>query len=146
MSIPEANVLQKVRQWLDFADEDLRLGRHGMNMTVAPPPYRLIAYHAQQCAEKCLKAYLVLQAVDFPYTHNLGHLLDLCATRGRWAEDLRDAEELTPFAITARYPGEDEEVTPPEAMRALDLAERVRTVVREVIRKAGIALTAEPLP
>ena len=24
MSIPEANVLHKVRQWLDFADEDLR--------------------------------------------------------------------------------------------------------------------------
>jgi len=22
-------------------------------------PYRLVAYHAQQCAEKCLKAYLV---------------------------------------------------------------------------------------
>lgn len=146
MSIPEANVLHKVRQWLDFADEDLRLARHGMTMSVAPPPYRLIAYHAQQSAEKSLKAYLVLRAVDFPYTHNLGHLLDLCTTQGRWAEDLRDAEELTPFAITARYPGEDEAVTSAEAVRAIDLAERVRTAVREVIRKMGITLAAETLP
>src|SRR5512146_2999961 len=106
-----------------------------MTMSVAPPPYRLIAYHAQQSAEKNLKAYLVLQAVDFPYTHNLGLLLDLCATQRRWVENLRDAEELTPFAITARYPGEDETVTPAEAVRAIDLAERVRTAVREVIRE-----------
>jgi HEPN domain-containing protein len=77
--------------------------------------------------------------VDFPYTHNLGHLLDLCAAQAHWAEDLREAEELTPFAITARYPGEDEEVTPPEALRALDLADRVRTAVREAIRQMGIA-------
>jgi HEPN domain-containing protein len=71
---------------------------------------------------------------------------DLCATQGRWTEVLRDAEELTPFAITARYPGEDEEVTSVAAVRALDLAERVRTAVREVIRKMGITLAAEPLP
>ena len=68
MNAPEASVLAKVRQWLAHADEDLRLAQYGLTMTVAPPPYRLIAYHAQQCAEKCLKAYLVFRQVDFPYT------------------------------------------------------------------------------
>jgi HEPN domain-containing protein len=70
MSAPEAEVLRKVRQWLAYADEDLRLARHGLTLTIGTPPYRLIAYHAQQCAEKCLKAYLVLRHVDFPCTHN----------------------------------------------------------------------------
>lgn len=146
MSVPEADILHKVRQWLAYADEDLRLARHGLTMSVAPPPYRLIAYHAQQCAEKCLKAYLVLRRVDFPYTHNLAHLLDLCAAHARWTEDLRDAEELTPFAITVRYPGEDKEVTQTEAVRALDLAERVRTTVRGAMLETRIALGPEPIP
>jgi len=44
MSAPDAEVLHKVRQWLAYADEDLRLARHGLTMTIAPPPYRLIAY------------------------------------------------------------------------------------------------------
>jgi len=146
MSAPEADILHKVGQWLAYADEDLRLGRHGLTMTIAPPPYRLIAYHAQQCAEKCLKAYLVLRHVDFPYTHNLAHLLDLCSASAEWAEDLREVEELTPFAITTRYPGEDEEVTREEAVRAIDIAERVRGTVQKAIREAGIILPSEATP
>jgi HEPN domain-containing protein len=143
MSAPDA-VLRKVHQWLTFADEDLRLAQHGLTIGIAPPPYRLIAYHAQQCAEKCLKAFLVLRGVDFPYTHNVAHLLDLCAAHAAWAETLRDAEELTPFAITARYPGEDEEVTQPEALRAIETAGRVRAAVHEAIRNMGIALPFDP--
>jgi HEPN domain-containing protein len=115
-------------------------------MTIAPPPYRLIAYHAQQCAEKCLKAYLVLRRVDFPYTHNIGHLLDLCSSHARWAESLRDAEELTPFAIAARYPGEGEEVSREEAIRSIELADRVRTTVREATQETGVALPSESSP
>ena len=143
MNAPDT-VLRKVHQWLAYADEDLRLARHGLSMTIARPPYRLIAYHAQQGAEKCLKAYLVLRGVDFPYTHNVGHLLDLCTAHDAWAETLRDAEELTPFAITARYPGEDEEVTQAEALRAIETAERVRAAVHDAIRSMGIALTFDP--
>jgi HEPN domain-containing protein len=72
--------------------------------------------------------------------------LDLCSPQAEWAEDLREAEELTPFAITTRYPGEDEEVTQEETTRSLDLAERVCTTVREAIRDMGIPLLAEPKP
>ena len=146
MSAPDSVVHHKVQQWVTYADDDLRLARHGLTITIAPPPYRLIAYHAQQCAEKYLKAYLVLRRVDFPYTHNIAHLLDLCSGQARWAESLRDAEELTPFAITARYPGEDEAVTHAEAIRALDLADGVRTTIRKAIHETGIALSSESTP
>jgi HEPN domain-containing protein len=50
-----------------------------------------------------------------------------------WTEQLRDAEELTPYVITARYPGEDEEVTEDEARRAFDVAVRVQEVVRRAL-------------
>jgi HEPN domain-containing protein len=136
MKLPDPPILEKVKQWLAYADEDLRLARYGFSMPERPP-YRLIAYHAQQCAEKHLKAYLVFHAVDFPFSHNLRRLLELCATQANWAEQLRDADELTPYAITARYPGEDEEVSEVEARRAVEIALRVRQTVRQSLHREG---------
>ncbi len=137
MKTPDSEILCKVRQWLAYAEEDLRLAIHGMNL-VSECPYRLIAYHAQQCTEKHLKAYLVYCGVDFPYTHNISILLELCGERAGWTKTLSDAEELTPYAITARYPGEDEEVTKAEAVRAIEIAQHVRREVRKTLRQAGV--------
>jgi HEPN domain-containing protein len=79
MSKPDRDVLVKVRQWLEYADEDLRLARHGLTLSTGCP-YRLIAYHAQQCVEKYIKAYLVYHEIDFPYSHNIARLLELFST------------------------------------------------------------------
>ncbi len=128
---------RKAAQWAAFADEDLRYAEHGLSID-PDPPYRLIAYHAQQCAEKYLKAYLVLMGIDFPYTHNIAALLELCEEHADWTARLRDAEELTQFAITARYPGEDEEVEKDEAARAIALALQVKTLLRVVLSKSGL--------
>jgi HEPN domain-containing protein len=143
MPVPEAAIIQKVLRWLVYADEDLRLARHGLTLATGCP-YRLIAYHAQQCVEKHLKAYLLFHQVDFPYTHNIARLLELCPPQGAWAETLRDAEELTPFAITARYPAEDEDVTEAETRRAMDIATHVRQVVRVALAQEGLELPVEP--
>lgn len=121
MKLPENPMVEKVRQWVAYADDDLSVARRELSEPETPP-LRVIAFHAQQCAEKYLKAYLVFQGVDFPFTHNLRRLLDLCAGWAPWAEQLRDAEELSPFAITARYPGEDLEVTEAEARRAVEIS------------------------
>jgi HEPN domain-containing protein len=136
MKLPDAPIIEKVRQWLAYAEEDLRVARHGFSMPETPP-CRVIAFHAQQCAEKHLKAYLVFHGVDFPFTHSLRRLLDLCGSPAAWAEQLRDAEELSPYVITARYPGEDLAVSEAEARRAVEIAERVREVVRGALREEG---------
>ena len=47
MSANDDDILKKVKQWLAYADEDLRLARHGMTLST-DVPHRLIAYHAQQ--------------------------------------------------------------------------------------------------
>ena len=137
MSNPDPEVLKKVKQWLVYGDEDLRYAKHGLSLS-EDCPYRLVAYHAQQCVEKHLKAYLVLHGVDFPYTHNISVLLELCAEQAFPAREIRDAEELTSFAITTRYPGEDEDVTETEARRTVDLAAQAREVVREALLREGI--------
>ena len=139
MTVPPEEIAQKVRQWAAHGDEDMRVARHTLSL-VEECPYRLVAYHAQQCAEKYLKAYLLLRGVDFPYTHNIARLLELCSEKPAWPGSLKDAEELTPFAITARYPGEDEPVAEAEAKRGVDIAERVRQTVRTVLGAEGITL------
>lgn len=141
MKPPDADVHEKVRQWLVYADEDLLLAQHSFSLP-SSPPYRLIAYHAQQCAEKCLKAYLVFHLVDFPYTHRIAPLLDLCTEHGAWAAKVRDAEALSPYAITARYPGEDEAIVESEARRAIEIAERLRNAIRKALQDEGLEITA----
>ena len=41
-----------------------------------------IGFHAQQAAEKLLKAALVVRGVDYPRTHNLGVLIELLSNAG----------------------------------------------------------------
>jgi len=139
MPNPDPEIIKKVLQWLIFADEDLELASNALNFSTSGP-YRLIAYHAQQCAEKHLKAYLVFQNVDFPYTHNIRRLLQLCSQYATWPQSLENAKELTPYAVTTRYPGEDEEVTEEEASRSISLAKQVRACVRTELKKLGINL------
>ena len=64
MKLPDPTVLEKVKQWLAYAEEDLGVARHAFSMPELPS-YRLIAFHAQQCAEKHLKAYLVFTGSIF---------------------------------------------------------------------------------
>ena len=45
MKLPDAPILEKVRQWLAYADDDLRVARHEFS-TPETPPYRVIAFHA----------------------------------------------------------------------------------------------------
>jgi HEPN domain-containing protein len=139
MNAPDEALVQKVLEWLTYADEDLRLARHGFRLATSCP-YRLIAYHAQQCAEKCLKSYLVHHRVDFPYTHNIAKLLEMCGRHANWTQELKDAVGLRPYATLTRYPGEAAPVTRREAFRAVQIAGRVQKVVRKALAKEGMVL------
>jgi HEPN domain-containing protein len=60
-------------------------------------------FHAQQAAEKYLKAYLNEQDQAIPHTHNLYKLLALCSEFEPAFQQLIDAADLlTPFAVEAR--------------------------------------------
>lgn len=140
MTAPREDIIASVREWAKHADDDLRVADHTLAME-DQCPFRLVAYHAQQCAEKYLKGFLVLHGVDFPYTHNIARLVELCGEHGARAEDYKDAEELTPFAITVRYPGDDEPVSESEARRALHIARALREMVRSDLAAQGVALS-----
>ncbi len=137
MNSHDRDVREKVKEWVSFAEDDLRLGLCAVKLK-SNVPYRLIAYHAQQCAEKYLKAYLVYRNVDFPYTHSIGALLKLCSKYASWVKELADADHLSPYAITARYPGQDEPVAKSDAQKAIELAKEVRWQVRADLKDLGL--------
>lgn len=118
------DIILNVKKWINYAEEDLRLAKHSLTLE-SGCPFRLTAYHAQQCAEKYLKALLVSHQIDFPYTHSITRLLEICSELIN-TNELTEAEILTPFAITTRYPGEDEEVTKEEAIDAIRIADLVK--------------------
>lgn len=63
-----------------------------------------LGFHAQQVAEKLLKALLAVGGHDDPRSHDLGLLLDLVASVGvQLPEGLLAMEALTLFSSVHRY-------------------------------------------
>jgi len=118
-------------EWVRKADGDLTTARRELRARTSPN-YDASCFHAQQSAEKYLKALLQENTIPFGKTHNLSLLLDLLQDRYPALELLRPVMAiLNAYAVEYRYPGEsaDKEV----ARQAVKLAEEVKTaVVREL--------------
>ena len=69
-----------------------------------------VCFHAQQAAEKYLKAYLAAMEIEFPFVHNLEKLAELCTRQDTAFAALKPVcQALTPYAVELRY---DEEFWP----------------------------------
>ena len=87
-------------------------------------PDGIFGFHAQQAAEKLLKAWLSDLGVSFPRTHNLRFLMDLLRDAGRSLPTvLADLDGLTPFATLFRY----ENLPTATALDRGEVARRIRT-------------------
>lgn len=129
----------KVSEWIKIAEEDLHFAKVGLELS-SGVSYRIITFHSQQCAEKYLKGLLVFKNIDFPYTHSITTLIDLCSEIDPNFEELRDAELLTSFATASRYPGEFRKLKKQDALKSIKLAEMVRSKVRNVLTASGVNL------
>ncbi len=120
---PESGTPGSPSDWLRRARADLALAK-------APLPsgalYEDLCFHAQQAAEKAIKAVYRARNHAFRYTHDLTELLEGLVSRGvAVPEAVREAEDLTDFAWHARYPGPAEPVSEAEYNRVVKLAETV---------------------
>lgn len=78
--------------------------RVAMEAVLAAGALDAACFHTQQAAEKCLKAYLALSRVEFPHTHNLTKLVELCAgVDPAFRSLLPVVAALTPYAVELRY-------------------------------------------
>lgn len=124
---PEA--VGEARDWLERAELDLRLAERALHI----PPVLAggAAYHAQQAAEKALKAFLAAHDQPFPLTHNLNVLIPLCVSLDAgFGQFAGAASSLTPYATQFRYPGGPIEPAATDAERGLEEAVRLVAFVR----------------
>ncbi len=126
-----------VREWIEKAESDLQnavLALRGGKRT----PADTVAFHAQQCAEKYLKALLTSQGIEFPRIHDLSELIALLAPDARIRLSVEEQRRLTLYATVTRYPGDYEPVSVGEARRAVALARRIRSTVRSLLPKEAV--------
>ena len=120
MSPPERFEPDDPREWLNRARSNLALAK-----SRTPGAYlEDLCFEAQQAAEKAVKAMLISLDVEYPYVHDLAHLLSMLEEAGVCVPDnVVRAGELTPYAVLTRYPGPARPITEREYIEAVEIAE-----------------------
>ncbi len=139
MTPPERLPPDDPREWLRRARSNLALAKaKGSGVYLED-----LCFEAQQASEKAVKAVLIHHRRDVPRAHDLARLLSLLNDMGEAIPDaIRQAAELTPYAVLGRYPGPLRALTEVEYLRALAVAE---TVVRWAEDRIGGGGGDEPV-
>jgi HEPN domain-containing protein len=122
--------------WLTFAREDLRMAELALSDGI----FNQVCFHAQQCVEKAIKAYLDRQGQVPPRTHRMADLLRLLPPP--LLSGLRaDLLLLDRFYIPTRYPDALPGMLPEgapsraDAQEALDLAHRAMSQIEQILQQ-----------
>ena len=128
------NNAELARSWLIKAKNDIVSAKQILLLDNGP--IDTPCFHAQQAIEKSLKALLTYHDVLFPKTHDLVSLLDLSLT---YTTELRKYKEefakMSSYAIEIRYVADSLEPLKEEAIKALDIAEKVYSLIDKIVSK-----------
>jgi HEPN domain-containing protein len=119
-------------RWLVYAESDLAMARGVDRPGVLT---ETLCFHAQQAAEKAVKAVLVAGGAEPPRTHDLEMLLGAVPEEVTVTFDRLSVAALTAYAVASRYPGDDEPVDADEYVVALASAESVVTWARRTLSR-----------
>ena len=122
-------------EWVEKAEGDYVTAGRELRAR-SRPNYDAVCFHAQQTAEKYLKAFLQDHEAAFPKTHNLIELLELCLSIDAGFEFQRGSLiVLDRYAVRFRYPGESADKA--EARLVFQTVTTVRKLVREKLGVTG---------
>lgn len=131
MKPPESLPPDDPHSWMHYARSDLRIAKNLLPDVLLEQ----LCFHAQQSAEKAIKALLIRHGVEFPYIHDLAALLALAQDAGEIVPpSVKTATGLTPYAAATRYPGIGDRMTEEDYAEAVRLAEVVVAWVEERLR------------
>jgi len=116
-------------EWVSKAEGDFATAGRELRAR-KNPNYDAVCFHAQQCAEKYLKAILQEHDKHIPKIHNLIELMLLCEELDGSFEMLRsDLVVMERYSVRVRYPGEFAEKD--DAQVAYAAAETARKFIRQ---------------
>lgn len=128
-----------VRRWLSKARTDLTVARVVLEQGPDMDPW-VCCFHAQQAAEKALKAVIVAQGAEPPFIHNLVALHALMPTDLDLGTPVTALADLSASARGTRYVTDADEAEDPtwnEAELVVATAGRVLEAVRTYLGEAG---------
>ena len=113
-------------EWIQKAEGDHTIMHQ--NYHSSSPIHDAICFHAQQCIEKYLKAWLQEANIPFTRTHDLERLLNLILpTFPNWEVWQADFSTISEHAVDFRYPGKAATAT--DAQHAVKTCDQVRQSV-----------------
>jgi HEPN domain-containing protein len=118
-------------EWVSKAEGDYATKERESRVRKSPN-YDAVCFHAQQCAEKYLKARLCEEGIRCGKIHDLVSLLEQALpVEPAWERFREDLAFLSDFAVSFRYPGEfaDKE----SAMQVRALSQRFREAARKIL-------------
>jgi HEPN domain-containing protein len=119
--------------WAQKAEHDILDADN--NIAAEQTPWDMVCFHAQQAAEKYLKALLVARGELPPRIHDLDALLERCLAHDPTLSDLRaDCTDLASYAVEVRYPDDLFEMTESDGRRAIAAARRVQAKIRPLLQ------------
>ena len=122
---PHETLVHETREWLERARADLAACAA---LIAAGLPAEAL-FHAQQCAEKAIKAFLTWHQISFKKTHDLDELKQLCLPlAGDAGAHLAGIGKLSQYAWRFRYPGAPYSPERTEAEEARQAASRLLDV------------------
>lgn len=129
-----AGSIDLARQLLRRAADDEAAAK--AMLPIASVTDAIVGQHAQQGVEKAMKAVLAARGVDFPFIHDIAGLAVLCTRAGAPPpDDLRDADQLTPYAGALRYDEESAELVSRET--ALRWVSAAVAWAQEIVEKSS---------
>ena len=103
-----------------------------LQQPLTPDVYDAICFHAQQCIEKYLKAWLQEANIRPPRTHELNVLLNLIVpAHPEWGAWRTDFAEFKPHAVDIRY---ETFATAAQVEHAVRVCTEVRAAIRTVLQ------------
>ena len=103
-----------------------------LQQPLIPAVYDAICFHAQQCIEKYLKAWLQEANIRPPRTHELNVLLNLIVpTHPEWGAWQTDFADFQPHAVDVRY---ETFATAAQVEHAVRVCTEARTAIRTVLQ------------
>ncbi len=131
--MPSSEQNAAVKPWLDSARSDFALACVKKTRKIR---YEHLCFHAQQTAEKSIKALLLSRNIEVPRTHDLAYVIDLLPADIVIPPQLLLVPVLTKYAVQFRYPGQEMSITRREYVQAVELAQSTLAWVNAVIKAA----------
>jgi HEPN domain-containing protein len=126
----------RYKEWINRAKGSLTISKIEKNIAAGDVFfYEDLCYQTQQAVEKAFKGFLIYFGVEPEFTHNIEALLEELEKVTIIPVHVREATDLTKFAVLTRYPGVYDEITKEMYKKAVKTAQECIEWVENTIKE-----------